>query len=225
MIALSPDASIVRFLIVALTPPLTLIALAAVDVNVYPFPSNVIDLLITKISFNSTFLLNVTVSPSCAASIALCNDAYLVPSISATDSNTPYEPFSSSTKTKSSENKAEFIPFTAASVNVPPVTEPANAVGLDAPILVANSPPVTSRETVFSELATNTEDPSTPHGANSPPLISIDVFSANGCIQIWPSITPSLITNDPLLIRIERYDGVDIFPPSIVVNALFDPPC
>ena len=56
MIALSPDASIVKSLIVATTPPLTLIALAAVDVNVCPFPSNVIDLLITKISLNERSL-------------------------------------------------------------------------------------------------------------------------------------------------------------------------
>ena len=74
MIALSPDASIFKFLIVAATAPLTLIARPAFDVNVLLFPSNVIDLLITKISFNSTSLINTTVSPSAALSIAACND-------------------------------------------------------------------------------------------------------------------------------------------------------
>ena len=67
-------------------------------------------------------------------------------------------------------------------------------------------------------LVINTLEPSGPFGANEPPLISNDVFSANGCIQTWPSIIPPLIVNVPLLTLIERYVGVEIVPPLIVVE-------
>ena len=70
LIARSPEASIVRFLIVTPSAPLTLIARPAVDVSFLPLPSSVIALSITIISEAFTSARRVTVSPASAASRA-----------------------------------------------------------------------------------------------------------------------------------------------------------
>ena len=70
LIARSPLALIVRFLIVTPSAPETLIALAAVDVSVLPLPSSVIALLIVIISLDVMSARSVITSSACAAAIA-----------------------------------------------------------------------------------------------------------------------------------------------------------
>ena len=86
-------------------------------------------------------------------------------------STTPYVPSPFSSNTKPSARSASFVPFLALSVNVPPVIEPASFVASLQPILVVNVPFVTLSVTSCSLFVTNTEEPSTPRGANVPPLI------------------------------------------------------
>ena len=70
LIPLSPLATIVKSLIVTPLASLTLIALGALEVNLYPLPSNVIGLLITIISLEEILFINSITSPASAFAIA-----------------------------------------------------------------------------------------------------------------------------------------------------------